>query len=77
MASLKDVEKVADDLESLVGELKRELKKGDFDRLIELADEIGEHADGAASTFAAVNDALMDRIGQLTGGNSNQKASRS
>ena len=34
MASLKDVEKVADDLESLAGELKKELKSGDFDRLI-------------------------------------------
>jgi hypothetical protein len=73
MASLKDVEKVADNLEGLVGELKRELKKGDFDRLIELADEIGEHADAAAGTFATVNEALMERIQQVSGRNSNQK----
>jgi hypothetical protein len=74
MASLKDVETVTDDLESLVGELKRELKNGDFDRLIQLADEISEHADGAAGTFATVNEALMGRINELSGRNSNQKS---
>ena len=73
MASLKDVEKVADDLESLAGELKKELKSGDFDRLIQLADQISEHADEAAQTFATVNDALMSRINGLSGRNSNQK----
>jgi ABC-type transporter Mla subunit MlaD len=74
MASLKDVEKVADDLESLAGELKRELKNGDFDKLIQLADQISEHADEAAGTFATVNEALMGRINELAGRNSNQKA---
>jgi len=74
MASLKDVEKVADDLESLAGELKKELKSGDFDRLIQIADQISEHADEAAQTFATVNDALMSRINGLSGRNSNQKA---
>jgi len=74
MASLKDVEKVADDLESLAGDLKKELKSGDFDRLIQLADQISEHADEAAQTFATVNDALMSRINELTGRNSNQRA---
>ena len=74
MASLKDVEKVTDDLENLVGELKRELKSGDFDRLIKLADEISEHADEAAGTFATVNEALMSRISDVSGRNSNQKA---
>jgi ABC-type transporter Mla subunit MlaD len=73
MASLKDVEKVADDLESLAGELKKELKSGDFDRLIQIADQISEHADEAAQTFATVNDALMSRINGLSGRNSNQK----
>lgn len=71
MASLKDVEKVADNLETLAGQLKRELKNGDFDRLIALADEIGEHADQAAGTFATVNDALMERLEQVSGRNSN------
>lgn len=75
MASLKDVEKVADDLESLAGELKRELKNGDFDKLIQLADQISQHADEAAGTFATVNEALMSRINELGGrNNSNQKA---
>ena len=74
MASLKDVEKVTDDLENLVGELKRELKSGDFDRLIKLADEISEHADEAAGTFATVNEALLGRINELSGRNSNQKS---
>jgi len=73
MASLKDVEKVADDLESLAGDLKKELKSGDFDRLIQIADQISEHADEAAQTFATVNDALMSRINGLSGRNSNQK----
>ena len=74
MASLKDVEKVTDDLENLVGELRKELGKGDFDRLIQLADEISEHADEAAGTFATVNEALMSRIGELAGrSSSNQK----
>ena len=74
MASLKDVERVTDDLESLVGELRKELKNGDFDRLIQLADQISEHADEAAGTFATVNEALMGRINELSGRNSNQKS---
>jgi len=74
MASLKDVEKVADDLESLAGDLKKELKSGDFDRLIQLADQISEHADEAAQTFATVNEALMSRIKELSGRSSNQRA---
>jgi len=38
MASVKDVERVADDLESLVGQLRSELKNGpDFQKLMEIA----------------------------------------
>jgi ABC-type transporter Mla subunit MlaD len=70
MASLKDVEQVADDLTDLVGELKKELKGGDFDRLVQIADQISEHADEAASTFATVNEALMSRLDQVNGRNS-------
>jgi ABC-type transporter Mla subunit MlaD len=79
MASLKDVEKIADDLEGLAGDLKKELKNGDFDRLIQIADQISEHADEAAGTFATVNDALMSRINGLSGRSSNNQkaASRS
>ena len=40
MASVKDVEKVADDLEGLVGQLRSELKNGpDFQKLMEIADD--------------------------------------
>ena len=68
MASVKDVEKVADDLEGLVGELRSELQNGlDFQKLVEIAYAISEHADQAAGTFNTVNEALMSRIGELGG----------
>jgi hypothetical protein len=87
MASLKDVEQLADDLEGLVGRLRSELKDGkvDFERLIEIADEISEHADAAAGTFATVNEALMSRIKEIkevagrgsSGGSSSSQSSQS
>jgi hypothetical protein len=68
MASIKDVERLADDLETLVGELRSELSNGqDFERLVQIADEISEHADSAAQTFTSVNDALMSRIDEVSG----------
>jgi hypothetical protein len=68
MASVKDVEKVADDLEGLVGQLRSELRDGpDFQKLMEIADTISERADQAAGTFSTVNEALMGRIGELRG----------
>jgi ABC-type transporter Mla subunit MlaD len=70
VASLKDAESLADDLENLVGELRSELQKGDFERLAQLADEISEHADNAAETFSNVNETLMSRIGGLRSGRS-------
>jgi hypothetical protein len=80
MASIKDVEQVADDLEGLVGELRSELQNGpDFERLTSIADAISEHADNAAQTFNSVNESLMSRIGELTGskGSQGQKSGRS
>lgn len=75
MASLKEMEKVADDLENLVGELRSELKNGsDFERLTQIADAISEHADDAAQTFNSVNDTLMSRIGELTGRRSGNRS---
>jgi hypothetical protein len=69
MASLKDVEQVANDLEGLVGELRSELKNGvDFGKLVAIADEISEHADNAAQTFNNINDALTARLAEVTGG---------
>jgi len=68
MASLKEVEKVADNLEQLVGEMRSELKNGsDFDKLTQIADEISEKADGAAQTFSTVNETLMSRITEISG----------
>ena len=68
MASVKDVEQVADDLEGLIGQLRSELRDGpDFQRLMEIADMISERADQAAGTFSTVNEALMSRIGELRG----------
>ena len=76
MASLKDVEKVADDLSTLVDELRKELKDSpSFDKLVQLADEISEHADNAATTFSTVNDALMERISELGEGGGRSGAS--
>ena len=66
MGSVKDVEKVADDLEGLVGQLRSELQNGvDFQKMMEIADAISEQADQAAGTFSTVNEALMSRIGDL------------
>ena len=66
MASLKDVERVADDLSNLVDQLRRELRdNASFDRLVQLADEISEHADEAAGTFTTVNEALMSRLNDI------------
>jgi len=78
MASVKDVEQVADDLESLVGELRKELKNGaDFGKLVTIADEISEHADNAAQTFNNVNDTLMSRLGEIGGKKSSSSSSSS
>jgi hypothetical protein len=67
MASVKDVEQVADDLESLVDELRQEVNRGDFSKLVEIADAISEHADNAAQTFNSVDEALSARLGELSG----------
>jgi hypothetical protein len=36
-------------------------------RLVQITDEISEHADNAAQTFSSVNEALMTRLSELTG----------
>jgi hypothetical protein len=77
MASLKDVEQLADDLERLVGDLRSELKDGvDFERLVQIADQISEHADNAAETFSTVNETLMSRINEITGSKRSSSSSR-
>ena len=69
MASLKDVEQVADDLAGLVDDLRKELRdSASFEKLVQLADQISEHADEAAGTFNTVNEALTSRLQDLKGG---------
>ena len=66
MASLKDAEQVADDLAKLAEQLRSELRNNaSFERLIQIADQISEHADEAAGTFSTVNEALMSRLNEL------------
>ena len=68
MASLKDVEQVADDLSGLVDQLRKELQQGaSFDKLTQISDQISEHADEAAGTFSEINQALMGRLSELKG----------
>jgi len=77
VASIKDVEQVADDLTNLVDQLRKELQgSASFERLTQLADEISEHADQAAGTFSTVNEALMGRLKELTGQGSGSSQSR-
>jgi ABC-type transporter Mla subunit MlaD len=69
MASIKDVEQVADDLAGLVDNLRKEIQdSASFDKLTQLADQISEHADEAAGTFSTVNEALTSRLQELKGG---------
>jgi ABC-type transporter Mla subunit MlaD len=80
MASLKDVEQVADDLTGLVDQLRKELQdNASFDKLVQIADQISEHADEAAGTFSTVNEALMGRLNELKsdGGQSRSSSSGS
>jgi hypothetical protein len=78
MASLKDLEKVADDLDSLVGEFRSELKNGpDFEKLMQIADELSEHADSAAQTFNSVNETLMSRLGEIGGAKKSSSSGQS
>jgi hypothetical protein len=78
MASVKDVERLADDLQGLVDQLRNEVKNGtDFERLMQIADELSEHADNAAQTFSSVNEALMSRLNELGGTKKSSSGSQS
>ena len=81
MASLKEAaQQLTETLDELVGKLKSELTDGevDFQKLVDISDEISERADGMAETFSSVNDALMQQIDRVKGGgNSGGSSSRS
>ena len=79
MASLKDTEQLTQHLEDLVGELRSELGNGevDFEKLVALADELSEAADGLAETFNSVNETLMQRLEEVKSGRGNRSRSAS
>jgi uncharacterized protein YgfB (UPF0149 family) len=71
MASLKQTtQQLTETLEGLVGQIRKELENGevDFQKLVDLADEISERADGMAETFSSVNEALMQQIERVRSG---------
>jgi ABC-type transporter Mla subunit MlaD len=72
MASLKDAEQLTSQLEDLVGELRSELNNGDLDfqKVVSVADELSEKADGVAETFNNLNDTLMQGLERAKSGGS-------
>jgi hypothetical protein len=76
MASLKDTEQLTKRLDDIVDQLRSELGNGevDFDKLVTLADELSEEADGLAETFNSVNQALMQRLEEAKSGRGNRSS---
>ena len=70
MASLKDTEQLTKRLDDLVEQLRSELGNGDvdFEKLVVVADELSEEADGLAETFNNVNETLMKRLEEAKSG---------
>ncbi|MFL5917803.1 MAG: hypothetical protein ACJ74L_05525 [Gaiellaceae bacterium] len=79
MASLKDTEQLTSKLEDLVGELRSELGNGnvDFQKVVSLADELGEQADGVAETFNNLNATLMQGLERVKSGGKSRSSSSS
>jgi methyl-accepting chemotaxis protein len=76
--TLQEAKELTAPLEQLVRELKKELtdSKGDFDRLVEISDEIGAQADALAETFGNMNQALMARIQDFRSNGQQSSSSR-
>jgi hypothetical protein len=64
MPTLKDLADVTSRLDQLTTDLHAELTAGaiDFDKMVELADEIGEHCDRLASAFTTMGGALKESL---------------
>jgi methyl-accepting chemotaxis protein len=79
MASLKDTEQLTGKLDDLVGQLRSELSNGDvdFQKIVSLADELGERADGVAETFNNLNDTLMQGLEKVKSGAKSRSSSSS
>jgi ABC-type transporter Mla subunit MlaD len=80
VASVKDAQQLVQHVESALSELKDALRSNDgnldFERMARLADEIAERADAVAETFSSLNEVLMSRIDEITGGRSSSSSSR-
>ena len=78
MASLKDTVNLTTQLTELTNQLHGELTEGDvdFERMIEIADQISEHADNLAAAFTRVNEALSEPL-QREDGSGGSNGSRS
>lgn len=79
MPKLEDAKELTASLEKLTKELNSELTDSgvDFDRLVELADELGAQADAFAETFGSINETLMARIKTVReNGSSSSSSSR-
>jgi ABC-type transporter Mla subunit MlaD len=76
--TLQEAKELTAPLEQLVRELKKELSdsKGDFDRLVEISDEIGAQADALAETFGNINQTLMARIQDFRANGQRSSSSR-
>jgi uncharacterized coiled-coil DUF342 family protein len=63
MASIKDAQRITDELRSRADELHNNVVDGEVDltTIVQLADELGAAADRVAATFDKVNDALEQR----------------
>jgi dsDNA-specific endonuclease/ATPase MutS2 len=79
MASLKDAEQLTGKLEDLVGELRSELDNGDvdFQKMVSLADELSEQADGVAETFSSLNETLMQGLEKVKTSGRSRSSNRS
>jgi hypothetical protein len=64
LPTLKDLAAVTSRLDELTTELHSELTAGaiDFDKMVELADDIGRHSDRLASAFTTMGGALKESL---------------
>jgi hypothetical protein len=75
VASLRDTEQLAQELDRLVGEIRSELTGDvDFESLVSICDEMSERADAFAQTFSTIDTVLMEQVERITGGSSGRSS---
>jgi uncharacterized protein YgfB (UPF0149 family) len=76
MPKLQDAKELTAPLDELMRNLKSELSNSgvDFDRLVQIADEIAEQADALAETFGSMNETLMERIKTVSSSSSSSRS---